>query len=120
MNLALVMNVDGTPTNVAIAQLGDRVGIDGLTITENGLVVVDMVAQGPSDPMCCPTMPVTRIYAYTGDAYKQLAPVAEVAGHHRRLAGDAAGAGCDHSGHALRQQHAAQRAGAAQASGLVA
>ncbi len=79
VNLALVMDVDGTPTNVAIAQLGDRVGIYGLTITENGLVVVDMVAQGPSDAMCCPTMPVTRIYAYTGDAYKQLAPVAEVA-----------------------------------------
>ncbi len=78
VNLALVMDVDGAPTNVAITQLGDRVGIDGLTITENGLVVVDMIAQGPSDPMCCPTMPVTRIYAYTGDAYKQLAPVAEV------------------------------------------
>lgn len=78
VNLALVMNVNGTPTNVAITQLGDRVGINGLTITQNGLVVVDMVAQGPSDPMCCPTMPVTRIYAYTGDAYKQLAPVAEV------------------------------------------
>jgi heat shock protein HslJ len=80
VNLALVMNVDGTPTNVATVQLGDRVGIEGLTITESGLVVVDMVAQGPNDPMCCPTMPVTRIYAYTGDAYKQLAPVAEVAG----------------------------------------
>jgi heat shock protein HslJ len=80
VNLALVMNVDGTPTNVAITPLGDRVGIDGLTITQNGLVVVDMVAQGPNDPMCCPTMPVTRIYAYTGDTYKQLAPVAEVAG----------------------------------------
>ncbi len=79
VNLALVMNVDGAPSNVAITPLGDRVGIYGLTITENGLVVVDMVAQGPSDAMCCPTMPVTRIYAYTGDAYKQLAPVAEVA-----------------------------------------
>ena len=78
-NLALVMDVDGTPTNVAITPLGDRVGIQGLTITEAGLVVVDMVTQGPTDPMCCPTMPLTQIYAYTGDAYKQLALVAQVA-----------------------------------------
>ena len=66
-----MLDQDGTPTNVAITQLGDRVGIKGLTITDGGLIVVDMVTQGPTDPMCCPTMPLTRIYAYS---YNQLAP----------------------------------------------
>lgn len=75
-SIALVLDVDGTPTNVATALLGDRVGVVDLNITDSGLIVVDMIAQGPNDPMCCPTMPVTRIYAYS---YNQLAPVAEVA-----------------------------------------
>jgi heat shock protein HslJ len=75
-NLALVLDQDGVPTNVAITLLGDRVAVKGLTITDGGLIVVDMVAQGPNDAMCCPTMPVTRIYAYT---FNQLAPVAQVA-----------------------------------------
>ena len=75
-NLALVLEQDGAPTNVALTLLGDRTSVPGLTITESGLIVVDMVTQGPNDAMCCPTMPVTRIYAYT---FGQLAQVAEVA-----------------------------------------
>ncbi|MCB0161969.1 MAG: hypothetical protein KDD83_27710, partial [Caldilineaceae bacterium] len=61
-NLALVQDVDGTPTNVGTVFLGDRGQINALSIQENQ-IVVDMVTQGPNDPMCCPTQQVLNTYA---------------------------------------------------------
>jgi len=75
-NLALVIDQDGTPTNVATTLLGDRVGVKNLAITADGVIIVDMVAQGPDDPMCCPTMPTTQAYALVDG---QLALMAQVA-----------------------------------------
>jgi hypothetical protein len=39
---------------MARVQLGDRVQIKSLQI-ENGDIVVEMLTQGPDDPMCCPS-----------------------------------------------------------------
>lgn len=75
VNLALVLDQDGTPVNVALTTLGDRVNVTHLEITPAGYVAVDMVAQGPDDPMCCPTMPATVVYELFG---QQLVPVAQV------------------------------------------
>jgi heat shock protein HslJ len=66
-DLAVVMNVDGQPTNVATTLLGDRVEINAVRI-ENNQVVVDMVTQGPNDPMCCPTQQVVQVYELEGSA----------------------------------------------------
>jgi heat shock protein HslJ len=60
-DLAVVAEVDGAWTNVATTGLGDRVAINSLTI-ENNQVVVDMITQGPDDPMCCPTQQVVVAY----------------------------------------------------------
>lgn len=60
-DLALVIEQDGTPTNVANIRLGDRVEINSIAI-DNGEIVVDMVMQGPNDPMCCPTQRVINQY----------------------------------------------------------
>lgn len=60
-DLAVVTEVDGQWTNVATTLLGDRVGINSLAI-ENNQVVVDMITQGPDDPMCCPTQQVVVAY----------------------------------------------------------
>ena len=62
VSLAVVQDIGGAPVNVATTLLGDRVAVSNLAITEDGSIIVDMVAQGPSDAMCCPTMPVTALY----------------------------------------------------------
>lgn len=80
-SLALVADVEGVPSNIAIAQLGDRIKLKGLSI-EDGDVTVEMVTHGPGDPMCCPTKPVTRVYRYDGAALqleRQIPPEAEPA-----------------------------------------
>jgi heat shock protein HslJ len=69
-DLAVVMEQGGQPVNVATASLGDRVQINSLTL-ENDEIVVDMVNQGPDDPMCCPTQRVVQTYALQGDQLVQ-------------------------------------------------
>lgn len=41
--------------------LGDRVTLNSLSIADQA-ITLNMVTQGPNDPMCCPTQEVTRIY----------------------------------------------------------
>jgi heat shock protein HslJ len=59
--LALV-EADGAPRHVASATLGDRVLIESLSF-DGDEIVVEMVTQGPEDPMCCPTQRVRVRYA---------------------------------------------------------
>ena len=66
VNLAVVVDQDGTPVNVASTLLGDRVDVTSLAI-ENDQVSVEMVQQGPNDPMCCPTELVRVNYTLDGD-----------------------------------------------------
>jgi hypothetical protein len=63
--LALVQDLNGAPLNIASVFLGDRIKLNSLKI-ENGQVLVDMVKQGPNDPMCCPTLHVLQKYALQG------------------------------------------------------
>jgi heat shock protein HslJ len=65
-DLAIVVNQNGNPTNVATTNLGDRVQINSVTI-ENNQVKVDMVQAGPDDPLCCPTQQVVKTYELQGD-----------------------------------------------------
>jgi hypothetical protein len=69
-DLAVVVEQDGQPVNVATTLLGDRVQINALSI-ENNEIVVDMVTQGPEDPMCCPTQQVVQTYELQGDQLVQ-------------------------------------------------
>jgi hypothetical protein len=52
-DLAAVLFPDGKPQHVASVNLGDRVRIESLGI-EDGEIVVQMIRQGPDDPMCPP------------------------------------------------------------------
>jgi heat shock protein HslJ len=61
-DLAVVVQQDGSPVNIASAFLGDRVQISSLYV-KDGDIVVDMVTQGPDDAFCCPTQRVTKRYA---------------------------------------------------------
>ena len=66
IDLAVVTEQDGVPTNVATTNLGDRVQINSVAIQDNQ-IVVDMVNQGPDDPMCCPTQQVVQTYELQDD-----------------------------------------------------
>jgi len=63
--LALVVQNDDQPVNVANVMLGDRVKINSVSI-EDGKIQVDMVTQGPDDPMCCPSQHVINTYELAG------------------------------------------------------
>ena len=50
---------------LADAFLGDRVELSGLRLVGD-TVLVELVTQGPEDPLCCPTMVVERAYVFDG------------------------------------------------------
>lgn len=66
-DLAVVRKQGEALTNVATTQLGDRVQIKNIR-TENGEIVVDLLTQGPDDPMCCPTQLTIYHYALQNGA----------------------------------------------------
>jgi len=68
--LHVMVEREGQPHDVAWTYLGDRVQINSLSIQDDE-IVVDMVTQGPDDPMCCPTQQVVRTYALQGEELVQ-------------------------------------------------
>jgi len=59
--LAIVSCRDGRAVNVGAIGLGDRVMIRSMTGRE-GAIVVEFVAAGPGEPLCCPTRNVRNRY----------------------------------------------------------
>jgi len=64
-NLVIVQEQGGEPVQVASTLLGDRVTMNWLTIA-NDLIQLDMVTQGPNDPMCCATQRTLVTYTLDG------------------------------------------------------
>jgi heat shock protein HslJ len=64
-DLAVVVEEGGQPIHVASTLLGDRVQIVSMDIVGTE-IVVEMIAHGPDDPMCCPTQQVVRTFALEG------------------------------------------------------
>jgi hypothetical protein len=60
-SVVAMINQGGVPVQAGVAQLGDRVQVNSLAI-QAGRVMLDMLVQGPNDPLCCPTQPVTQSY----------------------------------------------------------
>ena len=65
-HLAAVLNRDGEPANVASLFLGDRLKVEQVAI-EGGDILLALIVHGPSDPMCCPSVPAERRYRLSGD-----------------------------------------------------
>jgi heat shock protein HslJ len=65
-DLAVVIDENGTLTNVAIDSLGDRVQVKGLQVTD-GEIVVSLLTHAPSDPLCCATQNTILHYQLVGD-----------------------------------------------------
>ena len=66
-SLVLVLDVNGAPQQAGQAELGDRVLVNSVSIA-SGAASLDMVVQGPNDPMCCPSLPETQTYRLVGNA----------------------------------------------------
>ena len=64
-DLAVVIDENGAPANIASTYLGDRVKIESIYI-EAGKVTVSMVMHGETDPDCCPTLKVVKTYRLQG------------------------------------------------------
>ncbi len=56
-----ILDQGGTPHQVSQAQLGDRVQIKSVDIS-SGVIHLDMLVQGPNDPMCCPSLSQKQNY----------------------------------------------------------
>ncbi len=54
-----VLNVNGTPVQVDRRLLGDRVGVNNVSIA-NRQITLDLLVHGPNDPLCCPTQRVVK------------------------------------------------------------
>ena len=61
--LATVLDVASALTPTTALMVGDRIQVKSLTI-EEGQVVANLVAQGSSDPACCPSWNVQKHFAF--------------------------------------------------------
>ena len=60
-SLVVVINQDGSAHQVDQVELGDRFMINSVTITA-GKVALNMLVDGPNDPMCCPSQAEVQTY----------------------------------------------------------
>ena len=61
VSVVAVLNQNGTPKAVATALIDDRPMLNRLEI-KDGQLLVDATIHGPSDAMCCPSLPSKRAY----------------------------------------------------------
>jgi len=71
IELAAVLNQNGSAYNVSTIYLGDRVVIESGKL-ENGTIVLNMRVQGPNDGLCCPSQSVTWNFVLTGNRLTKL------------------------------------------------
>ena len=64
--IAVVVNHGGQPLNIATQCLGDRDRITAIRITDDGVIIADVVIHGPGDAACCPSIETTWRYRLVG------------------------------------------------------
>jgi heat shock protein HslJ len=69
--LAVVADKGGKIENVVTTPLGDREQVRSVSIVDRR-IVVDVISQGPGEPMCCPTQKQRRTWTWTGTGLKEL------------------------------------------------
>jgi len=75
-DLVFVLNRAGEPDPAASIFLGDRVPVEHIRVVE-GRVEVDLTMHGPGDPMCCPTMDITRQFRLQDGGIAEINPPSE-------------------------------------------
>ncbi len=59
VELAAVLNLNGSSSNISTLYLGDRVIVDSGAV-QDGLITLNLRVQGPNDGLCCPSQIATR------------------------------------------------------------
>jgi hypothetical protein len=70
-HLVPVLNRGGQAVPGAATLLGDRILLQAISLADR-IVTVEMITQGPRDPMCCPTQPVRQRYRLERDSLVML------------------------------------------------
>ena len=73
VELAAVLNSDGSPQNVDTLPLGDRVVIEQAAI-QDGIITLQMRVHGPTDGLCCPSLLETWQFRLQGDHLIRVEP----------------------------------------------
>ncbi len=60
-SLVVLLKTGGAFHQAGQAELGDRFAINSVAIL-SGQIVLDMLVDGPSDPLCCPSQPEVQTY----------------------------------------------------------
>ncbi len=71
VDLAVVINDNGKPANVASRYLGDRVQVKSGFI-QDGIISLDLLIHGPNDGLCCPTLSLTWRWMLVNDNLIQM------------------------------------------------
>jgi hypothetical protein len=66
IEMAAVIDQNGTAYNAATIYLGDRVVVEA-GMVENDVIILNMRVQGPEDGMCCPSQFVTWRFVFNGE-----------------------------------------------------
>ena len=69
--MAVLLNQGGNPVQAAIEQLGDRVQVNALGISQ-GQIELNFLGFGPNDPMCCPSQITNRVYVLQNGGLKMV------------------------------------------------
>lgn len=70
--LISLVDRDGELVQAGREFLGDRVIVNSVIISDDGMITVDMIAHGPNEPLCCPTQKRTQIFRLQGDELKEV------------------------------------------------
>jgi hypothetical protein len=73
VELAAVLNRDGSPQNADTLPLGDRVVIEQASI-QDGIITLNMRVHGPNDGLCCPSQLETWQFLLQGDQVIRVEP----------------------------------------------
>lgn len=65
VEMAVVLNFNGSPVNVSTLYLGDRVIIESGSI-QDGRISINLRVQGPDDAACCPSQLIVRNFVFDG------------------------------------------------------
>ncbi len=65
VEMAAILNEKGTPRQAAVLMLGNKVGVETLSI-QSGEIVVYINKHRKDDPLCCPSLWVTERYKLEG------------------------------------------------------
>jgi hypothetical protein len=65
--LAVMINQNGVPTNVAITGLGDRTEVKDIRV-QGDIIALDVLTQHMDDGMCCPTLDATWRFRFENNS----------------------------------------------------